>query len=123
LTVKILLAIDDSRFSEAAGDAVIAQVKPDGTEIGLLHVLEPFPVALAEKIGSRDSADFADARLVLRNQAIELLTKTAGKFRSAGFKTSHFVEEGDAREVILNYADRWGADLIVVGCHGRKGLP
>lgn len=120
--MNILVAIDDSKFSEAAANAVIAQVKTGGTEITLLHVLAPFPVALAEKIGSKDSPDFPGARLKLRDQASELLTKTQEKFRSAGFKTTNFVEEGDAREVILDYAGRWPADLIVVGSHGRTGM-
>jgi len=120
--MNILVAIDDSKFSEAAANAVIAQMKTDGTEIRLLHVLAPFPVALAEKMGSNDSPDFPAARLKLRDQANELLTKTEEEFRSAGFKTIHFVEEGDAREVILEHAERWPADLIVVGSHGRKGM-
>ena len=120
--MNILVAIDDSKFSEAAANAVIAQVKTDDTEIRLLHVLAPFPVALAEKMGSKDTPDFPAARLTLRDQADELLTKTEEKFRSAKFKITHFVEEGDAREVILDYAEQWPADLIVVGSHGRKGM-
>lgn len=120
--MNILVAIDDSKFSEAAANAVIAQAKTSGTEVRLLHVLEPFPTALAEKMGSKEVPDFPSARLKLRDQATDLLTKTTEKFRSAGFKTSYFVEEGDAREVILEYAQRWPADLIVVGSHGRKGM-
>ncbi len=66
--MNILVAIDDSKFSEAAANAVIAQVKTNGTEVRLLHVLDPFPVALAEKMGSKDFPDFAGARLKLRDQ-------------------------------------------------------
>ncbi len=120
--MKILVAIDDSKFSEAAANAVIAQAKTNDTEVRLLHVLEPFPTALAENMGSKEVPDFPSARLKLRDQATDLLTKTTEKFRSAGFKTSYFVEEGDAREVILEYGQRWPADLIVVGSHGRKGM-
>ena len=119
--MNILVAIDDSKFSEAAANTVIGQAKPDGTEVRLLQVLEPFPVPLAERMGSKDYPDFAGARLKLRNQATETLAKTAERFRSAGFKASVLVDEGDPREVILDYAERWPADLIVVGSHGRKG--
>ena len=79
-------------------------------------------MALAEKMGSKDYPDFASARLKLRDQARETLAKTAERFRSAGFKASVLVDEGDPREVILDYAERWPADLIVVGSHGRKGM-
>lgn len=120
--MKILVALDSSEFSEKAADAVIAQVKPDNIEVTLLHVIEPFPVALAEKAGSKESPDFAVARLKLRDEAKEYLARTAERFRSVGFRSSFFVEEGDAREVILDYAEKWPADLIVVGSRGRKGL-
>ena len=52
--MNILVAIDDSKFSEAAANAVIAQAKTNNTEVRLLHVLEPFPTALAEKMGSKE---------------------------------------------------------------------
>jgi nucleotide-binding universal stress UspA family protein len=120
--MNILVAIDESKFSEEAANAVITQLKTNDADVRLLHALESFPVALAEKMGSKDSPDFPGARLKLRNQATELLARTADKFRSAGFKTTYFIEEGDAREAILDYAERWPADLIVVGSHGRKGL-
>jgi nucleotide-binding universal stress UspA family protein len=120
--MNILVAIDDSKFSEAAANAVIAHVKANGTEVNLLCVLDPFPVTLAEKMGSKDYPDFLGARLRLRDQARQTLAKTAEQFRSAGFEASVLVDEGDPREVILDYAERWPADLIVVGSHGRKGM-
>ena len=33
-----------------------------------------------------------------------------------------FVEEGKPAEVIIRIAERFGADVIVMGTHGRKGL-
>jgi len=120
--MRILVAIDDSNFSEAAASSVIALLKANGTEIRLLHVLEPFPVALAEQMGSKDCPDFAVAGLKLRDQAKKYLEATEDKLRCAGFETSYSLEEGDAREKILDYAECWAADLIVVGSHGRKGI-
>jgi len=120
--LKILLAIDDSKYSEAATEAVLAHARPANTEIRLLHVLEPFPVALAEALGSKDFPDFTAARTKLRSQVSGLLARTADRFRSAGFVISYSLGEGDARETILDYATRWPADLVVVGSHGRKGL-
>jgi nucleotide-binding universal stress UspA family protein len=120
--MNILVGIDDSKFSEAAANAVIGQAKSKGADVRLLQVLEPFPVALAEKIRSKDYPGFPSARLKLQNQATEALAKTAERSRSAGFEASVLVEEGDPREVILDHAERWPADLIVVGSHGRKGM-
>jgi nucleotide-binding universal stress UspA family protein len=120
--MKILLAADESKFSDAATNAVIAQIKAEGTEVYLLHVIEPFPEHQAEKNGTAESPDFVAARLQLREYAKKLLSRATRKLRSAGFEVTSCVEEGDARDAILNRAESWRADLIVVGSHGRKGL-
>jgi nucleotide-binding universal stress UspA family protein len=101
---------------------MIALLKANDVEVRLLHVLEQFPVPLAEIMGSKDCPDFVAARLKLRNQASGFLEQTADKLRSAGFETCYWLEEGDAREIILDDAERCAADLIIVGSHGRKGM-
>jgi nucleotide-binding universal stress UspA family protein len=120
--MKILLALDDSNFSEAATGALIAQMKTTGKEVRLLHVVESFPEKLANKLGSKDAPDFVAARLQQRERARAWLARAAEKLRSAGFKVTSSVKEGDARSVILDLAETWRADLIVLGSHGRKGL-
>ena len=120
--MRILLALDDSRYSAAVRDALIAQAKTSDAEVHLLHVVEPFPIDLAQKLGSRDSPDFAAARLEQRQWAKEMLAHAAGMLCSAGFKVTFSVEEGDARDAILNHSETWRADLIMVGSHGRTGL-
>jgi len=120
--MRILLAIDDSLFSSSATDTLIAQVKAEGVEVRVLHVLEPFPRDLAETMGSKEQPDFALARVKLRERAKELVAKTMQKLQRAGFKVSSSIEEGDPRSVILYQAEMWDADLIVLGSHGRTGL-
>jgi nucleotide-binding universal stress UspA family protein len=108
--MKILLAIDGSKFSEAAIQAVIRQMRREDTEVRVLHVIEPLllmtDAVLAE---SRDGAQ-------------ELLTKTDELLRTAGFKVVTSVEDGDPRSKIVDSAQNWKADLIVVASHGRKGI-
>ena len=53
--MRILPAIDGSKFSEAATSLLIAQVKVENTEVRLLHVVESFPESLAEEMGGKDS--------------------------------------------------------------------
>lgn len=120
--MRILLAVDDSKFSRAATNALITQYKTKDAEVRLLHVVEPFPARLARRMGSRESPDFVAARVEQRKLAEELLSRAADKLRSAGFKVTILIEEGDARSIILDHAQTWHADLIVVGSHGREGL-
>ena len=51
--MRILLALDDSKCSAGATDALIAQAKTKNAEVRVLHVVEPFPESLAKRMGSR----------------------------------------------------------------------
>lgn len=116
--LRILLGMDDSEFSDAAANAVIGQMKPEGAEVKLMSVLDPFTVADPKKY-----PDFVGAVAKLRDQAIRNLLKSAEKLQAVGFNvTQALFEQGDPRDVILDCADRWRAALIVVGSHGRKGI-
>jgi len=114
--MKILLAIDDSKFSAAAAKAVIARHKLPGLEVRVLHAAEPPTLftapEMAEYIPPKESAEEAKA----------LVAKAAAALRSAGINVTTAVVQGDAKSVILDDANAWGADLIVLGSHGRKGL-
>ena len=120
--MRILLALDDSECSTGAMDSLIAQFKTKDATVRLLHVVEPFPERLAKRRGSRQSPDFVAARVEQRKLAEKLLSRATEKLRTAGFIVTSSVEEGDARDVILHHAENWGADLIMVGSHGRTGL-
>jgi len=54
------------------------------------------------------------------------LNKSQGNVMEKVFKNtpfSSFVEVGTPSKAILRVAEEWGADVIVMGTHGRKGLP
>jgi len=125
--MKILLAIDDSKFAEAAIHAVISQVRQDHTQVLVLHAVDwsnfmptPFPVVGEEPMFS---ARQLESIIESETRKAHDLVKNAGeRLRSAGFEASTSVREGDAKTVILDCATEWRADLIVVGSHGRKGV-
>ncbi|MGH9359200.1 MAG: universal stress protein [Terriglobia bacterium] len=120
--MKILLAIDESAASEAAVSLVVDQAKPKGTDVRLLHVVDSYPERLAKRLGGHDSPDFCAARLNQRRLAQELLERASGKLRAAGFSVSSSIEEGDVRAIIIQEANVWRADLIVLGSSERKGI-
>ena len=51
--MRILLALDDSKYSVGATDSLIAQAKTEDAEVHVLHAVEPFPERLAEGMGSK----------------------------------------------------------------------
>ena len=120
--MKILLAIDDSEFGQEAIRALLAQVHREGTEIRVLHVVEPAFAYISEDTGILLIPSVAKIQEHRRKQAQELVHGAAEMLREAGFKTHEIVDEGDPRHKILDCAAEWDADLIVVGSHGRTVL-
>ncbi len=58
----------------------------------------------------------------LREQAKDLVEKAAEKLRGAKFNVSTELVEGDPKSHIIDTANEWRADMIVLGSHGRTGL-
>jgi nucleotide-binding universal stress UspA family protein len=121
-SVKVLLAIDGSKYSEAALQRIIEQVRRDGTEVRVLHVVEPvrayFSAAMIPHLVPHVPAIEEDRK----REAHELVESAAAELREAGFQADGMVEEGDAKSRIIDRAAEWKADLIVVGSYGLTGL-
>jgi nucleotide-binding universal stress UspA family protein len=116
--MKILMGIDDSKFSKNLVRALVTQFRTEDAEILALHVLEPVePVAPPEM-----SQGYAPELEDQKKPAIMLLERIADELRRAGFRVQTSVKIGDARETIIETAITWNADLILVGSHGKRGI-
>jgi len=119
--MRILVAIDDSRFSQAAIETVIEQARPQDTDVRILHVVESPPLLVAREMGGYDLA--LETALESQKQNAEaLVLKAAELLRTRGLKVVATLEVGDPKSKILDVAEEWRADLIVVGSHGRRGF-
>ena len=116
--MKILLAVDESKFSEEALKTVAGQFPPQGTEVRVLHVLQPITLTAPPQM----AAGYAPELAAQEKQARELVERAAQTLRAAGFKVEAAVEKGDIREKIIDVAAAWPAGLIVIGSHGRRGV-
>lgn len=112
--MKILIGVDDSIFSQAAVEAVARRNYDAGTEIKLVSAVEP--LMNAEYDGRTEVNVYELARKAI-DRAIDTLR--SGKNQ---FEITTEIVEGSPKHVILDEAEAWGADLIVVGSHGRRGL-
>ena len=123
--MKVLLAIDDSVYSQAAIRAVIAQFRPDGMEVRVLNVVDwprDLPESLAFTPGGTSAGPILDLHEETIRQGELLVARAAEQLRAASFAVSHEVREGDARHAILECAAEWTADVIVLGSQGRTSL-
>jgi nucleotide-binding universal stress UspA family protein len=120
--MKILLATDGSEFSRAAiKKCCQIAVKPENTEIRIISVFENIYVATEPFAVSAEYTQALEA--AERKQAEDFTQQAAALFRecspTAQFEVTTTVARGSADQAIIEEAEKWGADLIVVGSHGR----
>jgi nucleotide-binding universal stress UspA family protein len=105
---RVLLATDGSETSAAAAQALAERPWPEGSEFRVLSVEEPWTLKRS--------------RVRHDEQAREAVGSAEQVLASAGLKATGAVLSGNAKEAILDEAQKWAADLIVVGSHGRRGF-
>jgi nucleotide-binding universal stress UspA family protein len=112
----VLVATDFSQGSDEALEAAIGLAQRSSAPLEILHVLElnaePFPFGGSYYSERGPLIAFIDRELAHR-------VDRAG---AAGVVATGKMIEGSAAVEILQRARDIGADLIVVGTHGRKGL-
>ncbi|MGE0684593.1 MAG: universal stress protein [Candidatus Binatia bacterium] len=120
--MKILLAIDGSPCSEAAVREVATRQWPEGSEVKILAVvtvllpdvpLDPFFVTYAAHMEMMKKE---------RTRLEELVERTASELRKSVVSKELHIEtaviDGSPKQIIVEQAEQWNADLIILGCHG-----
>jgi nucleotide-binding universal stress UspA family protein len=120
--MKILLAVDGSPCSDAAVAEIARRPWPDGSSVEVLTAFDlptpPTPEAWALPVNY-----FAEMDVALRKQAqsiIEGAIKTLRERLNKTISVDGAIVPGPPRTVILDEAEDWGADLIVLGSHGYR---
>ena len=119
--MRILLPIDGSKFSEAAIDEVANRPWPEGSEVRIITAAE-VPMIIGLEPWAAAPVYFEQFEGAVRDSASTLVENAVTKLKSKGtpLRISCAVLEGSPREMIVEEADRWGADLIVLGSHGYR---
>ncbi|NWF70574.1 MAG: universal stress protein [Chloroflexi bacterium] len=118
----VLVPLDGSTLAETALPEAKRILGPNGkitlvTAIDLPQVpLYGFDMPMAMVASSRTSAEetMNHARTYLENAAVEL--------RAAGFQVNVVPHFGEAASVIIETAQKYHVDAIVICTHGRSGL-
>jgi nucleotide-binding universal stress UspA family protein len=110
---QILLPTDGSDAAEAAVDHATRLARAFDAPTHVLSVVEPIPAA---------ETDAALVQERLREGADRAIDRAVDRLDAAGVETERSVRDGSAHRAILREADAVGADLIVMGTHGRTGV-
>jgi nucleotide-binding universal stress UspA family protein len=110
---KVLIATDGSRYSELAKKRAIDFAGSYGGELVAVSAVDVPSELYAE------SPKTVEELVKKARSYVEAIKNEAGK---TGIKTEVIVREGEAYRVITDTARETGANIIVMGSHGRTGL-
>ena len=122
--MKILLAVDGSPFSDTAVAEVSGRPWPADSEVKILSVFEHPILPMVDSWAPSDDY-YAEIIRAGEEQAQNIIQKAAREIRDRQGDKLRITTEvipGQPRYTILGEAERWGADLIMVGSHGYRGL-
>jgi nucleotide-binding universal stress UspA family protein len=122
MTNKVLVAIDDTGLSEVVVQSLSAQMRPDQTDVLVLQIVEPLIYSVPPEMSPGYQPEMAARRKERQEHAKTGVDSAVDILRKAGFKVTSNVIESEIKEGILDMAAQWGADLIVVTSHARKGV-
>lgn len=120
--MKILVATDGSKFSEAAIQEVASRFNAKGAEVLILQAVEPLVFSAPPQMAPGYAPELAGQREERLKEAKASVAAASKVLQAGGFAVTTRVVEADPRTAILDIAAESGANLIVVGSHGRKGL-
>ena len=118
--MKILLAVDGSEFSDAAIDEVAQRPWPPGTEVKLITAAD-IPAMIGVEPWPASPLYFEQLDNAIRDASNAIMERAESRLRSASeilLQITSEVIQGSPREIIVNEAQDWGADLIVMGSRG-----
>lgn len=115
---RVLVPIDGSNHSMEAGEFAIELAKGYELELYALHVVDE---AALESLARLTRKDQEELRRELYQEGENYLNHLAERAARAGVELEKLLEEGTPHRVIVEIAERIGADLILIGKVGRRG--
>ena len=116
---QVIVAVDFSAFSERAAIRAGQIAAQDGASLTLLHVIDYFPEDIPLEVIAPEDVDPAEFLMKDCTEKLEQLSDRIGYQDSRPVVT---FSTHSARHEIVPIAEQEGADLIVVGSHGRRGI-
>jgi nucleotide-binding universal stress UspA family protein len=112
---RLLLPCDGSSISLDAMRVIARRTWPAGSRARIVTAVDGWLVAALE-------SEEATGEKGARDRAATLPDLAAGLLGDAGLRVETATIDGDPKRVLVEEAERWGADAILLGARGRSGL-
>lgn len=119
---RILVPVDGSATSRLGLREALGLAKSQGARLQLVHVVDHQYMVTS---GAEMGVYATDLSASLKQAGRRLLDNAEALVKRQGLTCSSVLLEtaaGPAADRIVRQARKWGADLIVMGTHGRRGI-
>jgi nucleotide-binding universal stress UspA family protein len=114
----LVIAVDGSPAAEAAVREVAARTWPLKSEARVIVVDEPLVPTLMGRIIPPVARWIEESNLADREWVKKIAEASAKQLRAAELIVTTSIKEGDPKRVLVEEAERWGADCIFLGSTG-----
>lgn len=121
--MKILIAVDFGLFGKAQIDMMRKMSLDTNTKVKVLHVIEPLYWEMQTSYPTTMS--LSDAIINEGKEAAKKLVNDVADQLQAQTSIESIdteVRQGNTSDQILDAAESFGADLLIVGSHGKSGI-
>ncbi|HEX2919411.1 MAG TPA: universal stress protein [Edaphobacter sp.] len=116
--MKILLAVDGSKYTDVVVNSLIGRAWPEKSEVRVISVAHTIPyITDPLLIGLACQLDLEKAEVARATKLAEEVAKKISH-KAPGLKVSTTVPSGSPKNLIVEEAENWNADLIMLGSHG-----
>ncbi len=114
--MKIMAAVDRSNFADCVVDLVSRIAPVEQSQVLIMNVAPREPDVLGQQLTRKVITDPVPEGLQDRR---DLLDRLAAELDQVGISCETLLIRGAPAPTIIAEADRWGAELVVVGSQGR----
>ena len=117
---NIIVAVDGSSISDNAAKHAIELAKKHGAKLIAVTVSEPYENAAFGRLTMVDPAQY---RRLCNEQAADIKARMTKSAETSGvYCVVEHIDNKQPYAGIIETAEQSGADLIVMGSHGKRGI-
>jgi nucleotide-binding universal stress UspA family protein len=120
---KILIAVEDSSYSDIACNYGFLLAEKFNAAVALVHVNDVLATAtphITDPMLSEPMIMVPEAMTIQEEASKKLFERLSQNRGNTAIYT--FIKIGNPRDEILTTAEEWNADMIILGTHGRTGF-
>jgi nucleotide-binding universal stress UspA family protein len=120
---RILVPVDFSEGSQGLIEYALQLARPFNATLEVIHAWEPPQYVAPDLLVAAPGWNSQSLEQVAVDAATKELSNLVAKVKESPTPIKHRIVVGEAASTVLRIAEEGKHDLIIMGTHGRHGLP